>query len=168
MSKKELVHDPYWSRYIDLVPEEDVTIVLDAQTAELAKLLGDIGEEKSAHRYAEGKWSIKELVQHVADTERIFTYRAVSIARGDTRSLPGFDEQLFAANAEADRRPFREIADELIAVRRSTTALFNGFSETAWNRVGTANDSRISVRALAFVAAGHVRHHIKVLRERYL
>lgn len=167
MSKSNLVQDAYWNRYTDLVPEEDVIGVLDRQTAELTKLFDTIDEKKSTYRYQPDKWSIKELVAHIADTERIFQYRALSIARGDTRSLLGFDEKQFAANAEADARPFRDIVEELLAVRRSTLALFRGFSQTAWNRVGLANDNKISVQSLAFVAAGHVRHHMNVLREKY-
>jgi hypothetical protein len=168
MSKTDLVHDVYWNRYIDLVPEDDPVAVLEQQATELSSLLKGISEERSTFRYAAGKWSIKELVTHVADTERIFTYRAISIARGDTRSLPGFDEQLFAAHSDADLRPFKAIVDELLAVRAGTIALFRGLSDAAWQRVGTANDTRIGVRSLAFVAAGHVRHHMTVLRERYL
>ena len=168
MSKADLVHDVYWNRYIDLVPEDDPVAVLEQQVTELSTLLKGINEERSTSRYAPGKWSIKELVNHVADTERIFSYRAVSIARGDTRSLPGFDEQLFAANSDADRRPFKAIVDELLAVRAGTIALFRGLSDAAWQRIGTANDNRIGVRSLAYVAAGHVRHHMNVLRERYL
>jgi hypothetical protein len=167
MSKAQLVHDVYWNRYIDLVPEDDPLAVLDQQAKEVSTLLQGISEEKSAFRYAEGKWSIKELVVHVADAERIFNYRVLSIARGDTRSLPGFDEQQFAAHADADRRPFRQIVDELLAVRAATLALFGGLSAAAWERVGTANDTRIGVRSLAYVLAGHVRHHMRVLRERY-
>ena len=168
MSKPELVHDPYWNRYIDLVEQADVAAALKAQERELAESFDAIGEERSTFRYAAGKWSIKQLVNHVADTERIFGYRALSIARGDTRSLPGFDEQLFAANADSDRRAFHEIAGEMLSVRRSTIALFDGLSAAAWDRVGTANDNRISVRSLAYVTAGHARHHLNVLRERYL
>ena len=154
MRKTELVHDVYWNRYIDLVPEDDPVAVLEQQVTELQSLLKGISEERSASRYAPGKWSIKELVGHVADTERIFSYRAVSIARGDTRPLPGFDEQLFAANADADARPFKSIVDELLAVRTATIALFRGLSAAAWQRIGTANDNRIGVRSLAYVAAG--------------
>jgi hypothetical protein len=167
MSKENLVHDPYWNRYISLVSEEEVLPVLESQAGELEKLLGGIDEKKASYRYEPGKWSIKEAVQHITDTERIFQYRALSIARGDTRSLLGFEQDDFAKNADVERRPFREVADELLTVRRSTNALFRSFSQTAWDRVGTANESRISVSALGFVIAGHVRHHIKVLHDKY-
>ena len=167
MSKAELVHDVYWNRYIDLVPEKDPVSVLERQAGELTSMLKGISEERAGFRYAPGKWSIKELVNHVADAERIFGYCALSIARGDTRSLPGFDEQQFAANSDADGRSLESLFDELMAVRTATVALFRGLSDTAWDRVGTANDNRIGVRSLAYVAAGHVRHHMKVLREKY-
>lgn len=167
MSKTELVHDVYWNRYIDLVPEKDPVSVLERQAGELTSLLRGISEERAAFRYAPGKWSIKELVNHVTDAERVFNYRALSIARGDTRSLLGFDEQLFAAHSDADGRSLESLFDELMAVRTATVALFRGLSDAAWDRVGTANDTKIGVRSLAYVLAGHARHHMKVLREKY-
>ena len=158
----------FFARYVALVPEDDVVSALVAQGDATAAVLSSITEEKAAFRYAPDKWSIKQLVNHMADAERIFNYRTVSIARGDTRPLLGFDEQAFAAAAESDRRAFREIADEVNVVRKATIALFKSLSDTAWKRVGIANDSRMSVRALAFVTLGHERHHLKVLREKYL
>lgn len=156
-----------FARYVDRVTEDDVLEALQAQGAATISLLGSISEERASQRYAPDKWSIKQLVNHIADAERIFNYRALSIARGDTRPLLSFDEQAFAENAEADRRTMREITEELQLVRRATLALFRSFSDAAWKRFGTANDARISVRALAHVTLGHERHHLAVLRERY-
>lgn len=161
-------HQPYFSRYIDLVPEEDIVPALERQSQETTALLAGITEDRSAFRYAPGKWSVKEVVNHMADCERIFACRALCFARGEAQSLPGFDENTYAANANAERRPFREIADELQAVRRATLALFRSLSPEAWGRIGTANEKPISVRAIAYVTLGHERHHVKVLRERYL
>ena len=168
MSKRQLTHDAYWNHYIDLAPDDDVVRALEQQGSEFAALLSGISEERSNYRYAPDKWSIRELAVHVADTERIFGYRSLSIARGDTRSLLGFDEKLFATNADADARPFRDIVEEFAAVRRATVAMFRGFSDAAWERVGTANGSRINVASLAHVTLGHARHHANVLRERYV
>ena len=161
-------HAPYFSRYIDLAPEDDVVTALERQGDATAALLAGVTEERAGFRYAPGKWTIKEVANHIADAERVFAYRAMAIARGETRSLPGFDENAYNANADADRRSLRDLAAELLAVRRATVALFRGLSDAAWNRIGTANENRISVRALAYVALGHERHHVKILREKYL
>lgn len=161
-------HAPYFSRYINLVTEEDVVTGLELQRQEIAGLLAGVTEKRAAFRYAPSKWSVKEVVTHITDAERVFTYRALSIARGETRSLPGFDENVFAQNAGADRRPLREIGAEFDAVRTASIALFRGLPDEAWKRIGTANESQISVRALAYVALGHARHHVDILRERYL
>jgi uncharacterized damage-inducible protein DinB len=160
-------HEPYWSRYIDLVTEEDLFAALEAN-AKNSALLSSIDEKKSTHRYAEGKWSIKQLLNHVIDAERLFQYRALAIGRGDQQSLPGFDENSYAELSEADRRPWADILNEFQAVRAAGVALFRSFSNEAWQRIGTANEKRISVRALGYVMAGHERHHLGVLREKYL
>jgi hypothetical protein len=153
--------------YIDLVAEEDIVPALEKQGRETASMLRRIDKEKAAHRYAPDKWSVKELVQHFIDTERIYTFRALSIARGETRSLPGFDEKTYGAASDAERRSMGDLADEYEAVRRATTMLFRSFSPENFNRVGTANDKQVSVRALAYATVGHERHHLRVLRERY-
>lgn len=159
---------PYQQRYVDFVSEDDICAALEAQGNATASFLSGIGEQRAAFRYAPDKWSIKQVAGHMTDCERIFGYRALSIARADTRPLPGFDENEYGAASNADERTLAEIVEELRAVRRSTVALFRGVSDEAWTRAGTANDHRISVRALAFVTLGHERHHLKVLRERYL
>ena len=161
-------HEPYWSRYIDLVPEQDLFAALDSNRGTTDPILSSITEEQAGYRYAPGKWSIKQLVNHLTDCERLFAYRALCIARGDEQSLPGFDENSYAELSEADRRAFADIYGEWKAVRAATIPLYRSFTDTMWNRIGTANEKRISVRALAFVTAGHERHHMKVLRERYL
>jgi uncharacterized damage-inducible protein DinB len=158
---------PY-AGYVARVPEENVIEAMEAQTRETAALLASIDEAKAGHRYAEGKWSIKQLVGHIADGERVFAYRALCIARGDTNSLPGFDETTYAAHANFDARPFREIADDFAVARAATLSMLRGFDDEAWQRMGTANEVAVSVRALAYMLLGHERHHVNVLRERYL
>jgi len=158
----------YYQRYIDHAPEEDIVDALDAQARETATLLGGLSEEQAAHRYAPDKWSIKQLVGHVTDAERIFAYRALSIARGETKSLPGFDQEPYVVNSGADERPMADLAGELAAVRRANVLMFRSLTDDAWSRAGTASDNPISVRALAYIILGHERHHMDIVRDRYL
>jgi len=159
---------PYYSNYIDLVSGDNITGVIETQLEETLSFLAGVSEEQSLYRYAPDKWSVKQLVGHVTDAERIFGYRALSIARGETRKLPGFDEKNYGATGEFDRRPWNDLVAELATVRQATVALFGGLPEEAWERSGVANDNAISVRGLAYVIVGHERHHLNVLRERYL
>jgi uncharacterized damage-inducible protein DinB len=161
-------HAPYFSRYIDLVPEEDLVDALEAQTRETAAVLAAIDEKKSAHRYAPEKWSIKQVVGHITDGERMFAYRLLAIARGEQQSLPSFDENEYMRAANFDERPFADLREELAAVRRSTLLMARGMSAEGWARIGVANENRTSARALGYMILGHERHHLRVLRERYL
>ena len=161
-------HAPYFSRYIDLVPEEDIIGTIEAQGRELTALLSPLGEEKAAFRYAPEKWSVKQVLGHVTDAERIFGYRLLSIARGETKSLPGFDENDYMRGANFDQRSFADLLDDFDATRRATLTLLRGLPDDAWTRSGTANDNKTSVRAIAYTLAGHARHHLGVLRSRYL
>ncbi|MDB4878952.1 MAG: hypothetical protein JWL60_398 [Gemmatimonadetes bacterium] len=158
----------FYAGYVAAVPSgEDVLAVLGAQGAALQAALARLPEERGGHRYAEGKWSVREVVGHLIDAERIFTYRALRIARGDATPLPGFDENRYVAAAGSDARAMADLLAELLAVRAGTTALFTSLPDAAWRRVGVASEREISVRALAYVAAGHVAHHLRILRERY-
>jgi hypothetical protein len=161
-------YPPDLGRYISLVAEDDVVGAMERQTKETAALLASIGEETSTFRYAPEKWSIKQIVGHVTDGERVFAYRLLCIARGEMQSLPGFDENDYMRGANFDDLPFAEIVDGLAAVRRSTLSLLRGLSEEAWTRTGIANQNKVSVRAIAYGLVGHERHHLRVLRERYL
>lgn len=161
-------HIPYYGKYIALVPDGDLVGTLRAQIESTLALLGSIPEARASHRYAPGKWSIKEVVGHMTDVERVMTYRALRIARGDTTPLPGFDENAWVPVAHAEARSLASLAHELAEVRRATLAFFETVDATAAARRGTANDSPISVRALAYIVAGHEIHHVKILRERYL
>ena len=161
-------HAPYYGTYIAVVPDGDVVATLRQDGEALQSLLAEIPESRAGFRYAEGKWSVRDVVGHLIDAERIFAYRALRIARGDATPLASFDEKEYARAADADRRPLADLAAELRAVRDGTVALFASFSDDAWTRRGTASGNPVSVRALAFIIAGHARHHMKILRERYL
>ncbi len=161
-------HHPYYSPYIARVSEPDALAALEGQLAEMLPFLRGLREAQGAHRYAPGKWSVKQVIGHVIDSERVFAYRALRIARGDRTPLPGFDGDPYAEAAGSDRRPLAELIEEIELVRRSNLAMFRALDEPAWTRRGVANDAEISVRALAFVIAGHGRHHVAILRERYL
>lgn len=158
---------PYYSRYIDLV-KGDPLRAMDAQVLDFQALLAEVPEDKEDYRYAEGKWSIKEVIGHVTDTERIFAYRALCFSRGETQSLPGFDENAYVPLGEFNRRSLRDLGREFANVRESTMGLFRSMSDTQLLRIGTANNQPVSVRALAYILAGHTHHHAHILRSRYL
>uniref|UniRef100_Q027H9 DinB-like domain-containing protein n=1 Tax=Solibacter usitatus (strain Ellin6076) TaxID=234267 RepID=Q027H9_SOLUE len=160
-------HAPYYGRYIDMVPDGDILGTLAAQIGVTLTELRKISEQDSLHRYAQGKWSVREIVGHLIDAERIFSYRALRFARNDQTKLPGFEQDDYIAAANFDERPWSDLIDEFYAVRRSSIAMFRGLSEEAWTRTGIANDTPMSVRAAAYVIAGHERHHLGIIREKY-
>ena len=157
----------YFQRYIDQVPEEDLFKALENQLPLIQQFLSGISEERSTYSYAEGKWTLKALLQHVIDTERIFNYRALCFARKEAASLPGFDENLYANQSEAGSRSWQNLANEFLAVRESTTLLFKSFSEAAMNICGTGNNNPMSAAAAGFITVGHFYHHKKIVEERY-
>jgi len=159
---------PEFKRYIDLVPETDIAAALEKQGEETQQLIASLSEERAAHRYAPGKWSIKGVIGHVADGEKIFGYRLLAIARGDKNSLPGFEENEYADNAHFDDWSLRDLAEWLAVARRSNLLLVRNLSEEDLNRRGVANNKEVTALALAFALVGHERHHLSVLRERYL
>jgi uncharacterized damage-inducible protein DinB len=158
----------YFEGYVSLVPEGDVIETLRRQFAETLTLLSGITEERASAGYAPGKWSVKELLGHVSDAERVFAYRALCIARGDTQSLPGMDQDVYVAHANFNARTLADLTEEFKHVRASTIDLLSHLDEAAWQRRGVANEKSMSVRALAHIIAGHEAHHAGVLRERYL
>lgn len=158
---------PYYGRYIDKVPDGDLLRTLEDQGRETQAVLAGLSEAKALYRYAPGKWSVKEVVGHVTDTERVFSYRALRFARGDATALPGFDENAWVPAGSFDARSLADLAAELDAVRRATLALFRGLDAAALARRGTASDNAVSVRAIAWIIAGHERHHVALLHERY-
>lgn len=160
---------PSYARpYVDLVAGADVLEALAAQQADVIRLLESVDEKRAEFEYAPGKWSVKQVVNHIIDAERVFAYRALCIARNDLRPLPGFDENDYAGYAPAATLTLRELRNEFQAVRSATICLFRNLPEEAWLRRGNANQYDVTVRGLAFQIAGHERHHVKILRERYL
>ena len=159
---------PFYAGYVASVPDGDLLAVLEQQREETIELLGAVPEEKSLHRYAPGKWTIREVLGHVIDAERVFTYRALTFARGDAGPLPSFDENAWATTSKAGSRSMQQLLAEYRTVRAATLALFRSFSETEFARSGVASKNPVTVRALAYIVAGHERHHLKILRERYL
>lgn len=157
----------FYHGYVSAVPDGDLLESLARQGEDTAALLSAVDEERSRFRYAPGKWSIREVAGHMADAERVFTYRALTFARGDTVQLPSFEETAWARVSSADRRALAAHVHELRAVRAATLALFRGFTDVEVGRTGTASSNLVSVRALAWITAGHERHHVKILRERY-
>ena len=158
---------PY-AGYVANVPETDILAALGQQSAETQKVLASLDETKAAYRYAEGKWSVKEVIGHFTDAERIFSYRALAIARGETQPLPGFEEEDYVRNASFDSWTLGDLAEHYALVRRATSVLLQNLPDEAWERRGIASDNPITVRAIAWIIVGHERHHLKVLRERYL
>lgn len=160
-------HSAMFRPYIDRVPDGDVLQHLREQGPRTQAVLRTVDDRKAMHRYAAGKWTIKRVIAHLADGERMFCYRALCIARGDPTPLPGFDENLYADNDGSDDRPMADLAAELASVRAATVTLFAGFGAAAWQRRGIANDMPVSLRSLPWIIAGHELHHLAVLRERY-
>ena len=158
---------PFYAAYIAAVPDGDLLTHLGTEGKATAAWLAALDSASARHRYAAGKWSVLEVLGHVADSERVFAYRALRIARGDATPLAGFDENLYAAAAGHDARTPSDLAAELAAVRAATVALLASLPAEAWDRRGVANGHAVSVRALAWMTAGHALHHLRILRERY-
>lgn len=159
---------PYYGKYVSLVTGDDVLAALSDQLSGTLALLRSVPESQAAFRYAAGKWSIKQLVGHMIDTERIFAYRALRFARNDETPLPGFEQDGYILNASFDACSLDDLAAEFESVRRATLFLFKHLDGEAWTRVGVASESGVSVRALAYIIAGHELHHVGILRDRYL
>ncbi len=162
-------HNPYFSRYIDRVPENaDALELLENQIGEMEALLGGIDEADAGFRYAPGKWSYKEMIGHMLDTERIFITRALCAARGDQSPLPGFEQDDYVERADFDRCTLADLLAERRALRQSNLFFFRGLSPEAWTRKGSVDGSPCTARAILFTLAGHDMHHLTILRERYL
>ena len=158
----------YYEGYVDQVSESEIIQVLRSELDDLDVLLGRVPPEKETYAYADGKWTIREVVGHLIDGERVFGYRALCIARSEKQNLPGFDQNEYLANAPYNGTELEDLLSEMRLVRLSNIAMFRTLDEAAWTRVGTANGNEVTVRAIAFIMAGHARHHMNVLRERYL
>jgi hypothetical protein len=156
----------FYAGYVGKVPDSGPVALLKDQISSLEKLKS-LPEDKANHRYADGKWSVKEVIGHVADAERVFGYRLTRIARGDSTPLAGFDENAWTKTAPHGKRPIASVIDELIAVRRATLALMESLDEKAINNTALANNHPVSGRALCWIIAGHTQHHLGVLHDRY-
>jgi hypothetical protein len=159
---------PYYFTYIDQVTGDDPIALIESQLDDTVQLYSGISEEQSLYRYAPDKWSIRQVLSHLTDTERVFNMRAFWFARGFDTPLPSFEQEIAATGVEADRLPLATHVEEFCRVRLATISLFRNMPEAAWSRGGIASEKRFTVRALAFIAAGHVAHHNRILCERYL
>jgi len=160
-------HSAYFGRYISLVSDADILTVLQTQWSETAALLRGLSEKDGGVRYAPDKWSVREVLGHMNDTERIFAYRALRIARADKTPLAGFEQDDYVLAGGFEKRALADLCDEFDAIRKSSLFLFRGLEEAAWMRQGTASDNVLSVRALAYMIAGHELHHRRILLEKY-
>lgn len=158
----------FYHRYINHVPENDLMEAFRVQSAAMLSFLESIPAEKVEYRYAEGKWTIKEVLQHVIDAERIFAYRALCFARKDQTSLPSFDENLYADTSKANARDWKNLVEEFAIVRRSSEYLFGSFDAEQLDSTGVANNNPVYVLGVGYITVGHALHHVKVLKERYL
>ena len=158
----------YYHKYINLAINDDLKAALEKHQIELSSFLKDIPKKKWNYRYAEGKWSIKEVVQHIIDAERIFTYRALCFARKDQTPLPSFDENTFAANSKADDRSKKDLLKELKIVQSSSAQMFDSFDDEQLNQSGIASEKPTYVKGIAYIVFGHALHHKDILEERYL
>ncbi|MEH7548337.1 MULTISPECIES: DinB family protein [Bacillaceae] len=158
----------YYLPYVNLVPDGDLSEILKENLEKTASLAEGLSEESGQSRYAPGKWSIKEVLGHMTDTERIMSYRLLRIGRGDRTPLAGFNENDYIAASNFDGLSIKQIIEDFTAVRKATITLINNMPEEAWERIGVANNSDTTTRALAYIIAGHALHHLKIINERYL
>ena len=158
----------YFDNYIKHVDAESIADALAIYNNHMLQFFSDISADKATHSYAEGKWTLKEVLQHIIDVERVFAFRALSIARQDSTPLPGFDENDYAANSKANKRTWQNLLDEFEATRKSTNLLLLSFDEEQLASSGITNNAKNTVNAIAYTIIGHVLHHINVVKERYL
>lgn len=159
---------PYYTKYIELVHGDDILGTLKHQLRETLAFLACVSNEESVARYAEGKWTVREVLGHMIDTERIFAYRALRIGRGDKTPMEGFEQDDYVANGNFNHLRWSALTEQFDLVRRSSIALFSSFDEVAWLRTGTANKAEVTVRALAWIIAGHELHHRNIIEQKYL
>jgi len=163
----EAEYAPFYGRYMTLVPEVDLLTVLEGQPAWLRERLAGVSADRETYRYEPAKWSVRQVVGHISDVERVMGYRAFCISRGEGAPLPGFDENEYVARSAYDRRPLAALVDDFARARAANLAVLGALGDDAWTHRGIANGSPVSVRALGFILAGHARHHVGVLESRY-
>lgn len=167
-TKQDALAGEYYQNYIKLAPDENVVKGLERSARNFRKLLKKIPRKKIDKAYAEGKWTIKELLQHIIDAERVFAYRAITFARKDGTPLPSFDENVWAASSMASQRDWKDMIDEFRSLRDANEKMFASFDDSQLRSIGNASGKDINVLALGYILAGHVEHHINVIKERYL
>ncbi|HUZ58757.1 MAG TPA: DinB family protein [Hanamia sp.] len=165
---KNGIYPDHFYPYIHLVENEDLNTILKVQLTESQSFFNSVPKEKYDYKYAQGKWSIKEALQHIIDTERVFSYRALAFSRKDINVLPSFDDKSYASNANGALREWKDLVEEFIAVRKSTQLLYNSFSSDQLDSPGKASDYQMNARAMGYTIAGHLAHHINIIKERYL
>lgn len=161
-------YDPYYEKYVSLVAKDDILDTLGSQPTLLQDLITGLPEDKGTFAYADGKWSVKEVLGHLIDGERMFAYRLFRISRGDKTPIEGFEQDGYIENAHSNQRSFGELLEEFTLLRRANMLFFNNLTDEDALRIGTANNVEISSRALMYIMAGHIEHHLRILKERYL
>lgn len=167
MKPKPNEYDSYYETYISALPDFHIKQILEEQIDTIQNMFSNMDEEKGNFAYSEGKWTIKEVLGHIVDTERIFSYRALSFARGETQKIPGYDQNEYVAKGNFNKRSINSLIYEFTYLRKSNIILLLSFDEETLNNKGNANGKQITVNALLYILAGHVNHHIKVLKEKY-
>ena len=167
-SKSDVLAAEYYHNYISKAKDENVVKAIEKSGKALRKLLKNVPKKKIDYAYAEGKWTIREVLQHIIDAERVFAYRALSFARKDAASLPSFDENSWAAHSSANSRNWKDMLNEFLAVREASILMFDAFSEEQLRSIGVASSKEFNVLAIGYIIAGHAEHHIDIIRERYL
>ncbi|HDR7719257.1 DinB family protein [Bacillus albus] len=165
---KSSEYNPYYATYINLISDGNIIHILEQQIQDTNCLLKEISDSEGLFRYAPSKWSIKEVIGHIADTERITAYRLLSIARGETAELPGYNDDMYVLKADFNKQSMQDLLENLMIVRQSTVHLLKSLDKDAWLQRGNANKSAVTVRALAYIIAGHELHHLQIIKERYL
>lgn len=158
----------FYETYVSLVPESDVIACLENQTEEIVAAFKDANDEKGLYAYGADKWTIKEVIGHLIDGERVFAYRALRFSRADSTPLPGFDQEPYIENGNANAVSIKNLIEELVLLRKANVLMFKNLTAEGWGRVGNACEADMSVRAVAFILVGHIRHHLRILQERYL
>lgn len=161
-------YNEYYQGYVSQITEADLLGVLAGQPDEVRAVFGSLDESKGTFAYADGKWTIKEMLSHIVDGERHFAYRVLRISRGDTTPIEGFEQDLYIENSHANERSFEDMTEEFAELRSANLRQLRNFDEADWVRRGTASGNPFTVRALGYIMAGHVRHHLRILQERYL
>jgi hypothetical protein len=168
ISRQEVIVPEFAEKYFEATTENDVTLALSASTKQFKKLLKKIPKKKIDYAYAEGKWTLRELLQHIIDAEKVFAFRALWFSRHDVSPLPGFDENSWAASSNASSRKWKDMVKEFFVIRSSTEIFFESLDDQQLKSTGTASNSLMNVAGLGFMCAGHVNHHVSIIKDRYL